>query len=155
MATYNIIGYNNLSDKNKLHKSLSNPLFTIAGNFKEVTNIIKPEITISNHAAYDFDECNYIYIEQFGRYYFVDSKTIDTLGRIHLSCTVDVLYSHRSQISNLEVIAARSSSKFNVYQSDPEVARLTKSVVATQKFPYGFSSSESLILAVNGSGAVV
>ena len=155
MATYNITGYNNKSDHNKLHKSLSAALFTVAGNFKSATDIIHPVITISNHAAYDFSQCNYIYIEHFNRYYFVDSKAIDTYGRIELSCTVDVLYSHATEIALLEVIASRSSSKFNVYQSDPEVARLTKSVVATQKFPYGFSSSESLILAVNGAGAVV
>ena len=155
MPTYNIVGYNNRSDKNKLHKSLSSALFTVAGNFKSSTDIIHPVITIGYHPAYDFSQCNYIKVDQFDRYYFVDSKQIDGYGNITLNCTDDVLFSHVTEISALEVIAARSSSWYNVYQNDPEVARLTKQVVATQKFPYGFAQSESLVLAVNGTGAVV
>lgn len=155
MATYNITGYNCTADNNELNKTLGSALFTVSGNFKEITDIVHPTVTISNHAAYDFDECNYLYIAQFGRYYFVDSKTIDTQGRIILKCTVDVLYSHRSQINNLFIIADRSSNKCNHYQVDPEIPRLANKVVATQKFPLGFGAGEHLILAVNGGGMII
>lgn len=151
MATYNIIGYFNSSDRNELNKTLSSPLFTITGNFKKETDMIRPVITISSHAS-DFSTCNYIYVEQFHRYYYVNNKVIDTYGNITLSCEVDVLMSHKERIKELDIIAIRSSSLFNVYQNDNEVPRLAKQIVATQKFSGGFSNNDALILAVNGSG---
>lgn len=153
MATYNITGYFNSSDRNEINKILSEPLFTVAGNFKKETDIVRPVVTLSSHAS-DFSTCNYLYIEQFHRYYFIENKVIDTQGNITLSCVVDVLMSHRERIKELNVIALRSSKDgtFNIYQVDDEVPRLAKQVVATQKFPNGFRNTDALILAVNGTG---
>lgn len=154
MATYNIKGYWMSDDKNVLTKTKTE-LFTVAGNFKRPTDMIRPSIQISSHPSVDWSTCNYIYIELFHRYYFVTSKTYDTFGNIEISCVVDPLTSHENDIKNLFVIAKRSSNKFNVYQDDSEIPRLANKVVATQKFPYGFGNDEQLILSVNGGGSVI
>lgn len=149
MATYNIKGYWMSDDKNVLSKTKTE-LFTVAGNFKRPTDMIRPTIQISSHPSVDWSTCNYIYIELFHRYYFVTSKTYDTFGNIEISCVVDPLSSHENDIKRLFVIANRSSTIYNVYQYDEEVAKLENEVVATQKFPYGFSSTDTLILSVCG-----
>lgn len=150
MATHQIKLYYNSSDKNVLNKTLTE-LYTITGNFKRPTDIIHPDIEIVYHPDVDWSNCNYIWCELFHRNYFVDSKTYDTFGNITLHCTCDVLTSHKSILNNLDIIANRSSSKFNVYQNDPEIPTLANQVVATQKFPSGFSNNQSLILAVAGA----
>lgn len=158
MATYNIKGYWMPDDKNVLDKEPNLLLlFTVSGNIKRATDMIRPVINISNHPSDDWSRCNYIYIEMFHRYYFVVSKTYDTFGNIEIECVVDPLSSHVNDIKNLFVIAKRSSNlnKCNLYQEDAEIPRLEYQVVATQKFPGGFGSGEALILANNGGGIVI
>lgn len=151
---HNIIGYFNKSDRTVLNKTIESK-FTISGNFKITTDIIHPTINISSHSSVDFDDCNYLYIGQFDRYYFITSKSIDTFGNIMIDCECDVLMSHKSQILNLDVIALRSSSTYNTYQFDSEVPMYENKVVATQKFPGGFPTGDALILANCGGGVVI
>lgn len=155
MATYDIVGFYNSSDRSVLNKTLSSPLFTIEGNIKISTDMIKPSFNISFHPEIDWSTCNYIYSEFFHRYYYINSKTFDSYGNIYIECECDPLMSHKNDILNLDVIALRSSSKYNVYQYDSNIPSLENKVVATQKFPSGFGNGESLILAVNGGGVVI
>ena len=154
MPTYNIVGYFNSSDPTVMNKTLSSPLFTVQGNIKISTDMIRPTFNISYHPNIDWSTCNYLYVQFFHRYYFIENKTFDTYGNVYLECVCDVLSSHKNDILNLDVIAKRSSYKFNIYQYDQEVPSLEKRAVATQKFPYGFSSGEALILANSGGGAI-
>ena len=152
MATHTIKLYYNSSDKNKLNKTLTE-LYTVSGNYKKTTDLIHPTIEVVYHPDVDWSTCNYLWSELFHRNYFINSKTYDTFGNVTLECTCDVLTSHKNDILNLDIIANRSSSKYNVYQYDSEIPTLEKKVVATQKFPLGFSENQSLILAVCGAFA--
>lgn len=151
MPAYNITGYFNSSDPTVMNKTLSSPLFTVQGNIKISTDMIRPTFNISYHPNIDWSTCNYLYVEFFHRYYFIENKTFDTYGNVYLECVCDVLSSHKNDILNLDVIAKRSSYKFNMYQNDDEIPRLANSVVATQKFPYGFNG-QTMILSVNNGG---
>lgn len=148
--SHSIIGYNNRSDNTVLNKSIVQ-LFSVIGDFKITTDIVHPTINISAHSSVDFSNCNYLFITQFNRYYFIKSKSIDTFGNIMIDCECDVLMSHKNSIKSLEVIAKRSSSDFNMYQYDSEIPMYENQVVATQKFPYGFSG-QIMILSVNNGG---
>lgn len=156
MATHQIKLYYNSSDKNVLNKTLTE-LYTITGNFKRPTDMIHPDIEVVYHPDVDWSNCNYIWCELFHRNYFIDSKTYDTFGNITLHCTCDVLTSHKSLINNLDIIANRTSKTemCNLYQYDSEIPSLEKKVVATQKFPGGFPTGDSLILANCGGGVVL
>lgn len=156
MPTYDIRGYYNHSDRNVLNKNISDPpIFVVNGNIKQPTDLIRPTVIISSQGNNDWDRCNYLYIRNFHRYYFVKSKVWDTYGNITIECEVDPLMSHKDEIKQLSVIAKRSSNTYNMYQFDPEIPQYENRVVATQKFPYGFGSGEQIILAVNGGGAVI
>jgi hypothetical protein len=87
---------------------------------------------------------NYLYITELGRYYFVRSKSL-AQQRYYVNCEVDVLMSYNAQIKDLSVIADRSSSTFNLYQTDEEIPFLVKSDVATHPFPAGFTGQSLLI----------
>lgn len=140
-----ITTYHNESEEHVLDKSITKINENVSVILKDDTTVVSPTLITSQNIAHNF---NYIYISDFNRYYFVTNITYSQ-QRFYIECTVDPLMSFNSDIKALEVIANRSSSRFNVYQPDPSVSFLQKSVIATQKFPYGFTG-QSLILAVNG-----
>ncbi len=140
-----ITTYSNASEEHVLDKSLTKINENVSVVLKDDSNVLSPTLITSQNISHAF---NYIYISEFNRYYYVRNITYSQ-QRFYIECAVDVLMSFNSDIKSLELIANRSSSRFNVYQPDPHVKFLQKSIVATQKFPYGFSGN-SMILAVNG-----
>ena len=140
-----ITTYSNASEEHVLDKDITKINDAVSVILKDDSNIVNPTLITSQNISHNF---NYIYISDFDRYYYVNNITYSQ-QRFYIECSVDVLMSFNSDIKGLNVIANRSSSRFNVYQPDPSVSFLQKSIIATQKFPYGFSG-QSLILAVNG-----
>ena len=140
-----ITTYVNDSDEHVLDKSITKVHDNISVNIKDDTNLINPVIIVSGSLTPSY---NYIYITDFNRYYYVRDITYSQ-QRYYIALEVDVLMSFNAAIKALDVIANRSSSRFNVYQPDDSIPFLQRNIIATQKFPSGFGS-ESLILAVNG-----
>lgn len=137
--------YTNASEEHVLDKSLTIVQQNIDIEIKESTSIINPTIIVSDTIGTGY---NYVYIDTFDRYYYVKNMTYSQ-QRFFIDLSIDVLMSHNAAIKDLDLIANRSSSRFNVYQPDAQVSFLQKNIIATQKFPYGFNG-QSLILAVNG-----
>ena len=142
--SHKIDTYTNTSDDHTINKVLTAVSSQVDCLLKNDTELIRPELIMSGSTSQDF---NYVYIEDFGRYYFVRNRTYSKQHYI-VSLEVDVLMSFRSEIKDLECIAKRSSSTFNVFQRDPEVSILNRNIIATQKFS-GFSG-QSIILSVSG-----
>lgn len=140
-----ITTYSNASEEHVLDKDITKINDQVSVVLKDDTNVINPTLITSQNISHTF---NYIYISDFDRYYYVRNITYSQ-QRFYIECAVDVLMSFNSDIKGLNVIANRSSSRFNVYQPDAQVSFLQKNIIATQKFPYGFNG-QSLILAVNG-----
>lgn len=140
-----ITTYSNASEEHVLDKDITKINDQVSVVLKDDTNVLSPTLITSQNISHTF---NYIYISEFDRYYYVRNITYSQ-QRFYIECAVDVLMSFNTDIKSLELIANRSSSRFNVYQPDAQVSFLQKSIIATQKFPYGFNG-QSLILAVNG-----
>lgn len=105
----------------------------------------KPVITLSRNVS---DAFNYCYIDITGWYYYVVSKTYSN-GHYIVTLDIDERMSFHSEIENLDVIANRSYSHYNLYQIDDKIPRLSNDLVKTQPFRNGFGDP-SYILAVNG-----
>lgn len=137
--------YTITSEEHVLDPSLTAVESGITAVHKEDTNMLHPTLIFSRDVDQDF---NYIYIAKYGRYYFLRERTFSQQRYVCIF-DVDPLRSWNAHVKDLELIANRSSSRFNVYQPDTSVPFLQKSIIATQKFPYGFTGS-SMILSVNG-----
>lgn len=136
--------YVNNSDNAKINKSLTTVMTTDV-KLKDDTENINPVIILSPSVSTNF---NYVYLQDFDRYYFVNSMTYSQQKYI-VNLDIDVLMSFKTDIYDLNVIANRSSSRFNLYQSDGEISFLAKNDIITIPFERGFNG-ESMILAVNG-----
>lgn len=145
----NITLYTNKSDSNFVDKDITS-LYTTTGVIKEATSIIDPVILlgdIDNYVA----TCNYIYIQELNRYYYVGDIVSTNNGLWELTCHVDVLMSYRDTIRQQECIVARQENVTNMYLSDPRMKVQADPYVQQLYFPNGFNSAWEYVLVVMGN----
>lgn len=121
----NIMPYVNSSDRRVVNKSLSAIYMTPKDvKFKDDVNIMAPVIEMAYDAA--LLPCNYIYVDTFDRYYYVD-KIITGGQRLTFECHIDVLQSHATEISGFYALVARQADRekqANLYLHDKEFRAL-------------------------------
>ncbi len=137
--------YKNLSDNRYLHKTLNMLAENVPCDFKDDTSAVEPTIIISPD-AYN-PQCNYVYLSDTNRYYYVSDRVFSQ-QRVELKLSIDVRMSF--DFSNCDCIALRSSNKYNMYLDDNEYARLQYNEVYTKPFPTSFSKELNFILLIAG-----
>ena len=147
--------YNNQSELNKIGKKLVTlttlPLYA---TIKDETSIVDPVITVSGVTNATAAVCNYLYIDGFARYYFVnDIKSIRN-NVWELTCHVDVLESFKSGILNQPAVVARQEKYWNLFINDGEFKIYQNSLIEKIPFSSGFSAqTPCYVLAVSGGSA--
>lgn len=72
-------------------------------------NLLTPTFIIANNSA--VYTANYLHCATYGRYYFIDSVTTLTGGRMALKCSVDVLQTYATAIKNCNGTIIRAAAK--------------------------------------------
>lgn len=122
MAITVSLGTNN-SDDRELTKDITwaafgDPASTeIKCDVYEPTDRINPVI-ILDQSKVDLTSVNYMYIPEFGRYYFITNIVGVAGGKKEVYGHVDVLYTYDTYIRNCRVIAERSTNQQNAYLHD-------------------------------------
>lgn len=137
--------YRNTSDNRYLNKTLNMLSENVPCDFKDDTSAVEPTIIISPD-AYN-TQCNYVYLSDTDRYYYVADRVFSQ-QRVELKLSIDVRMSFN--FSNCDCIALRSSNKYNMYLDDNEYARLQYNEVYTKPFPNAFSKTLNYILIIAG-----
>lgn len=134
--------YKNLSERIKVDKNIQT-LGTIEGTFRGQADVLEPTLVIKGEFT---NQCNYFYVQEFGRYYYVTRTVIIANGLIEFHGAVDVLMSWKSAIEANGGIVGRQSTQYNLYLQDPLIHAYQNAMVGTLEFPEGFTT-ESYILA--------
>ena len=123
--------YRTFMADNVVDKSLEY-LTDVKGNAREEISPLYPVINIDGSSV-NITNCNYVYIENFKRYYYVTSKECirTNLWRLHLR--VDVLMSYKDYILDLSCIVGRSASDYNKKLPDAEDIISSKPIVEIQE----------------------
>ena len=95
-----------------------NPILDLTGPLREGTSVINPEIVIESDTK--ILTCNYCYIEEFSRYYFIKDIQPLTNRLWKLSLSVDVCYTYRDYIYSQTGFIERNESYFNPNIEDKE-----------------------------------
>lgn len=113
--------YNYSGEPNRLDKSLGGTTLTLTGTLKEGADVINPVIEFYDTGGenLDLNDYNYMYIEKFGRYYFITDIIVDRTNVVFISGHVDVLNTYKTEIKNLQAMATRSEYEYNAYITDP------------------------------------
>ena len=110
---------NTSADKRYLSKSTS-VVKKVTCKIKEGTSIINPTVIIGKMSASGIRKCNYAYISEFGRYYFINDITETTASQLAISMHVDVLNTYKSQIRSISTLILRQENVYSPYYEDKE-----------------------------------
>lgn len=139
--------YTNLSEKNHLDKDITQQ-GSITGTLKEDCSIINPVIKVESFYGFDLTTCNYAYIPEFDRYYFINN--INCVGKLYeLNMHVDVLSTYKSAIRSNTAIVSRQQNNYNLYLQDGNFKTYAFPHMQIEQFPNGFDSF-NLIFSVAG-----
>lgn len=141
-----IILYNNKSEKNKIGKDIT-LVATLTGSIKEPSSLIRPSIVIEYSDPTAF---NYVYISQFGRYYYVSDVNILNTNILMISLVVDVLESFKTSILSQHVIIDKNQNVFSNYLPDSNLLTLVKTKTDIINFNNGFLDNGEFILITAG-----
>lgn len=136
----------NNSEKNKIGKSLTT-VDVLEGSIKGESSIINPTILIEYNNPTAF---NYVYIDAFGRYYFVNDVVAVRNNLLRVSLTVDVLQSFAAAILAQNVIIDKNTANYDLYLPDENLLTLVKTKTDIINFPSGLLESGEFILITAG-----
>ena len=112
--------YKLVGEKNRLDKTsyLTNATSVTGVVIKFPSSIIDPTLTLNGTAIANLWQFNYIRLDEFDRYYFIDDiiSIANNLWEVH--CHVDVLMSWKDEIKTNNALVTRSSNKGNPYLQD-------------------------------------
>lgn len=103
--------YQNKSAPNVIPKEKTKK-FERIGVLKNNTSVRNPVIQLKLADYDNARQCNYCYIQDFSRYYYIDDIRIVN-AIIEISMTVDVLESYKDDILNSTQLVARQENKKN------------------------------------------
>lgn len=140
------------AERNRVNKYnyLSNR-FVMDGSLRKATSAmnIVIEVEKSNPLLYQY---NYMYIEEFGRWYYIDDISSVRTGLWEISATVDVLMSFKNDILKAMVIVDKieDESKANLYLDDGSFVMDSRKYNEIKEFPSGLNENGSYILICAG-----
>ena len=141
-----IIFYKTLSKPNEINKVLQN-IFTITGNFKTDTDIIKPIIKVLNTTDFNIFEYNYCYISELKRYYFIEDITILADKLFFISLSLDVLCTYKNAILSSVGNISRYSQNVQSSKKDTIEDYIENEILLTNPFS---ETGTMIMTALNG-----
>ena len=141
--------YKNLSDNIVVDKNITQIGSDQTGTLREACSIIDPVIKFEKFTDFDLSACNYLYIPDFGRYYYINEIIAISDKMFEIHCHVDVLRTYRSGIRSNSAVIARQESQYNLYLPDGVFKTYANPHYEIRKFPSGFSGYH-YILTVAG-----
>lgn len=132
-----ILTYNNYSDPKVVSKrktQIQSATCDFYGNF-EIDN---GDVILNDQTS---QNCNYVYIAQFKRYYFASPEVLHD-GRLILHLKSDPLSSFWGDISKSPCVANRSASNYDPYLQDDFVSIKEKTNYSVRRLSGQFAPSQ-------------
>lgn len=140
--------YQNNSEPYRIGKNLT-AKYAESCLLKDGTSVENPVILITNYN--NLTDCNYMYIDEFHRYYFIGDIISVRQGLWEVHAHVDVLETYKDQIKACSATFKRQEHLFNLYLDDPEFKTYNNSEIVTKLFTGSeFSKSMQYILVTAG-----
>ena len=146
-----VILYNTTSDNRVLSKNIA-LIKEIDAELKDANDVISPTLKIQRFK--DWEKVNYVYIDSFNRYYYVNTIKQLLGNTILLDCSVDVLMSNKDAIRNLTCIIDKQENSSTAYSDkyldDGSFITECRTFNSILNFPAGFNNDGEFILITAG-----
>ena len=146
---YSIKLYQTPSDKRTVNKAITSVMNDTAEIWGEC-DLLSPSLVLNAAPGINFNYLQILDAPFNGRYYFVDDITIMHNGIIRVSCSIDVLMSHKSDIKKETAILARQTNLANLYFNDPDLPIENRNDVSFKLFPKGLENHAYYYLLIGG-----
>ena len=114
-----VIFYNCTDDIKKVVKKNKTEIVTKECDIKEPCTLLQPQLLVTY--SKELLKANYIYIEDFNRYYFINNPTIETGGCLLFSCEADDLTNWQSYLKSKKFYIERQEKTFSSLIVDTDV----------------------------------
>lgn len=144
-----ILLYKTTSPNNHIDKSLSSYI-EITGNLRKECSVNNPIILIEEE---NLSKYNYMFIEEFGRYYYINKITSIRTNLWEIEAHVDVLMTYKSQLLEHMAIIDKQSEleQSELFLDDGEWVTKNKKYIEVKNFSSGFNESGEYILITAGA----
>ena len=146
---YSIKLYKTSSDKRAVNKALTSVMDATAEIWGDC-DLLSPSLVLNVAPGVNINYLQILDAPFNGRYYFVDNITIMQNGIVRVSCSIDVLMSHKSDIKKETAILARQSNIANLYFNDPDLPIENRNNVSFKQFPKGLENKAYYYLLIGG-----
>ena len=103
------VNFYKISDeKNKIQKTLGNAVATKSCDVYDLSSVISPQFVLNYSAA--LLDCNYVYVPEFHRYYYITNISTESAKRMVISCQEDVLMTYKDEILATDILLARTGT---------------------------------------------
>lgn len=141
--------FKNLSDKVVVDKNITQIGSDITGTLREGCSIIDPVIKFEHIVGSNLTTCNYAYIQEFGRYYYINN--IECVGELfEVYMHVDVLKTYADGIRSNDAVIARQENNYNLYLQDGVFKTYSQPHIQVAQFPDGFEDFTFIFSVAGG-----
>lgn len=139
-----------LKDKDIINKEIgaNTPSLNVAGHARDEISIESPVILVETDL--DITSYNYVWIENFHRYYFIEKRRMIRNNLVEITCQEDYLYTWMSEIYSWTVDLERGQYDWNLYFKDNAFMALEGYNLNVLEFPNSLPFSKHNIIIVNG-----
>lgn len=124
-----LILYKNKAESNRLDKSdYLEKIYELDGTLRDKCSIISPIIQVQLVELTKICQCNYAYIADFGRYYYIDDVVGEYNSIVTLYMRSDPLMSFKDPILDLDVVIKRNQYIVDPYLYDEKIAANIKPI---------------------------
>lgn len=116
-----VILYNNKSDNNVVNKQIVRIKNMSNVIIKEDSSVINPVFIIKNIERQNIIKSNYLFSDEFSRYYYINNIVAINGGMFEMHCSIDVLFTYKNEIKRLTTLIDRQENVFNNYIVDNEL----------------------------------
>ena len=150
-AEFTLRLYTNTSEYDYVDKQLTQIATDLSCIARAECSILSPEIEVELDSVPA--SANYMYILEFGRYYFIDEIVVVRTGLYRIRGAVDPLTSFATELRACSGIVhrAESAQAYNTYLDDGAFRTYANPEIRTINFPSGFSTWEYLLALAGGS----
>lgn len=138
---FTIITYWNTSDNNVVNKNITQ-VESITGTLRNETEVVDPTILMQVDHPNKF---NYMYIQEFKRYYYVNSIRSVRNNLVEVNAHCDVLMTYKAQLMDLEAVIERNTHDYNVYLPDDQFSAMGYERVQCREFPNKLTAHKNFI----------
>lgn len=139
--------YTTNDNENVINKDLELK-YTIDIKLKSAVDMVEPEVILNDERTMKFYECNYAYIPDFNRYYFIRSIRIMNNHNWGLSLECDVLESFKDDILNSYVEINRPLKEGEYFTANVKVETVRE--IDIYKSDIKLNNEKNIILSTIG-----